>query len=351
MKKIIAIALCLVMTIPMMTSCHKYEAEINVYNWGEYMANGAEGSMKIVKDFEKKFNIKVNYTTFDSNEVMYDKLKSTNLSYDVIIPSEYMVAKLISEDMLAPIDFANVPNSKYTMDEFKSQSYDPENKYSVPYTWGAVGIIYNKTMVQNPSKSWNILWDISYKDNILMINNSRDAMAIAFLKAGLNPNTANKGDIDKATSLLKEQKPLLQKYVMDEVFGKMEGNQAAIAPYYGGDAITMMANNTDLDFFYPTEGTNKFVDAMCIPKNSKNQKYAEMFINYLCEPEVAAANSEFIGYSTPNSGALELLPDELRNNPIAYPDKNYLNDKCFYFSNLPKDIYDYMQEKFLEVIK
>lgn len=350
MKKFISIilsmALCATGAV-MFTGCGKsYDGEINVYNWGEYISNGEDDSLDTIKEFEKECNIKVNYTNYETNEEMYNILKNSNSTYDVIIPSDYMVSKLIEEDMLAEINFDNIPNYSNIMDRFKNLEFDKDNKYSIPYSWGVVALGYNKTMMSKP-EGFSALWDESLKDNILMFNNSRDAMAIAMQMCGISPSVVTKDDIDKATAKLQEQKPLVKKYVMDQVFTEMEGGQAAIAPYYAGDILTMMDNNEDIDYVLPEEGSNLFVDSMCIPKSSKNKDLAEKFINFMLKAETAKANSEYIGYSTPNQAAFDLLDDDVKNNELIYPSDEYL-DKCYTFYNLPDDVYAYMQEQFVK---
>lgn len=293
---------------------------LNVYNWGEYIATGVDGeSLDVNAAFEGLTGIEVNYTTFDTNEALRAKLMSGGATYDVIIPSDYMIGLLIKEGMLAPLDFENIPNYRHIGEEYKNQDYDPDNAFSVPYTWGYVGIIYNTTMVDKVVDSWEILWDETYKNNILMFDNSRDAFAIALKKLGLSLNPGSVEDINKAAAALMDQKDVVQAFVMDQIFDKMEGGEAALAPYYAGDAITMIAENPDLAFAVPKEGTNYFVDAACVPTASTNKEAAEMYINFLCEPVVAMENSLYIGYSTPNTAAKALLPEEVRNNPIAYP--------------------------------
>lgn len=353
MKRTLSIILCVIMvtlTLLTATGCtQKYDGEINVYNWGEYIAIGEDGMMDVISEFEKKYNIKVNYTNYETNEEMYNILSSSNSSYDVIIPSDYMIGKLISENMLLELDFDNIPNYKNIMDEYKNLSYDPENKYSVPYSWGTVGIVYNKNMVDGKVTSWKSLWDQKNKGQILMINNSRDAMAIAMSVQGIDPEDITKENIDKASKKLLEQKPILKKYVMDQVFSEMENDQSAIAPYYAGDILTMMQVNENLDYCLPEEGTNLFVDAMCIPKSCKNKEGAEKFINFMLEPEVGKDNTTVIGYSTPNKETYKLLDDDIKNNELIYPSKEYLA-KCYTFSNIPDDIYNYMQEEYIKAI-
>ncbi len=297
---------------------------LNVYNWGLYISDGSDGGMDINKEFEELTGIKVNYTTYDTNESMYAKIKSGGADYDVVVPSDYMIGKMIKEGLLAKLDFSNIPNMSLIGSQYKGRDYDPSDEYCVPYTWGVVGIIYNTTMVEGEIDSWNALWDPAYKGNVLMFNNSRDAFAIASKKLGLSLNPSTAEEVQQAAEELKKQKSVVQAYVMDEIFDKMEGGEAALAPYYAGDAIVMMEENPDLAFAIPKEGTNYFVDAMCVPATSAHKEAAEMYINFMCETEVALANCEFIGYSTPQVEAEQLLPDELKNSPIMYPSQEVL---------------------------
>ena len=312
---------------------------INVYNWGEYISNGEDDSLDVNQAFEELTGIKVNYTFYATNEELYAKLRAGGASYDVVIPSEYMIGRMANEGMLEEINKDNVPNLKHIDESLLDMSYDPGNKYSIPYTWGTVVLIYNTSIVTPDTdvETWNLLWNSKYKGNILMFNNPRDAYGIALKKIGLGLNPENQEQIDKATVALKEQKPLVQAYVMDEIFDKMGAGEAAIAPYYAGDAITMMDENPDLAAAFPREGTNIFVDGMCIPKGAKQKEAAEMYINFMCEPEVGAANCEYIGYSTPNVAALELLDEEITGNPIAYPPKEVI-EKATYFNLLSEDL-------------
>ena len=321
---------------------------LNVFNWGEYISDGGDGSMDVIQEFEDLTGITVKYNTFASNEEMYTKLKSGGAEYDVIIPSDYMVGKMIGEGMLAPLNYANIPNAAYIGAAYKGLEYDPQDAYSVPYTWGTVGIVYNTTMVDKPVDSWAILWDADYAGDILMFNNSRDAFAIASCLLGNSMNPTAVEEVEVAAEKLKEQKPLVQAYVMDEIFDKMEGGEAALAPYYAGDAITMIAENPDLAFAIPKEGTNYFVDAMCIPATCQNKEAAEMFINFMCETEVALANAEYIGYSTPQTETEQLLPEELKNSEIAYPSAEVLaNTETF--TVLPDDINAAMDKAWSDV--
>lgn len=353
MKKTICILMVLVLTLCTaltFSGCGKsYDSEINVFNWGENISDGTDGAMDVIKEFEDKYNIKVNYTTYETNEELYSILSSSNSSYDIVIPSDYMIEKLIAEDLLTEINFENIPNYKNIAETYKNLPFDPDNKYSVPYTWGVVALGYNTTMVNGVEiKGFADLWNENLKGNILMIDNSRDAMAIAMQLCGITPTKFTKADVDKAAEKLSRQKPLLKKYVMDMVFTEMEGAQAAIAPYYAGDIYSMIQNNPDLTYCLPEEGSNFFVDSMCIPKSTQNKEGAELFINFMLEAEVGAANAEYIGYSTPNSEAFKLLPEEIQNSQLIYPSEEYLS-KCYSFADLDKDVYSYMQEKFIEV--
>ncbi|MBQ8604071.1 MAG: ABC transporter substrate-binding protein [Oscillospiraceae bacterium] len=303
------------------------DVTLNVFNWGEYMSLGQDGAMHVNKEFEALTGIKVNYQTFDNNEGMYTKLKSGGANYDVIIPSDYMIAKMIKEDMLQPLDWSQIPNATlYINERYMDLEYDPGNVYSVPYTWGTVGIIYNTTLVDEAPDSWDALWDERYANDILMFGNSRDAFAIALLKNGLSLNPKTVEDIEIAREDLIAQKDVVQAYVNDEIFDKMCGGEAALAPYYAGDALTMMEENPDLSFALPKEGTNLFTDAAVIPKDAKNVEAAHMYINFLNETDVALANAEYIYYPTPHTGAYELLDEELKNNLVAYPTDEMLEN-------------------------
>lgn len=292
---------------------------LNVYNWGQYISGGDSDSEDVLGPFQDLTGIRVNYTTFDSNESLYAKLKSGGASYDVIFPSEYMLGKMKSEGMLSELNFDNIPNFSRIGEEYKGWDFDPDNAYSVPYTWGTTVLIYNTTMVEEPPTKWADMWDVRYANNILMFNNSRDAYAIAAKKLGMSMNPASVKEVSQVMEELKAQKELVQAYVMDEIFDKMEGGEAAMAPYYAGDAITMMSEQPDLACVHPEEGVNFFVDSMCIPANARNKEAAEIFINYMCEPDVAQLNIEYIGYSTPIPAVWEMLEDELKYSPVAYP--------------------------------
>lgn len=288
---------------------------LNVYNWGEYISDGAFGELDTNKAFEeyyyKKYGVRVtvNYSTYATNEDMYSKLKHGATSYDVVIPSDYMIQKMIEEDMLLSFDVENdIENFEYIDDAFKNPYYDKENTYSVPYTYGMLGIIYNTDLVDEEDvekMSWDLLWNEKYRGKILQFNNPRDAFASAMYFKGIDVNSENPEDWERALDILKEQKPLLQGYVNDEIFNKMSTASAAIAPYYAGDFIIMSETNESLAFYYPTEGVNYFVDAMCIPISSKNPNLAKEYINYMLSEEAAVANAKYIGYASPNKIVIE----------------------------------------------
>lgn len=325
---------------------------LNVYNWGEYICTGEdEGTLNVNAEFSALTGIKVNYSTYATNEELYAKLKGGGASYDIIIPSDYMISRMISEDMLEKLDYSNIPNFSYVMDSFISPAYDPENEYTVPYLWGTIGIIYDETMVDIPKESidWSILWNEDYADQILMFDNPRDAFAIAELSLGYSLNTTDEKSLIECAELLKSQKPVVQAYVMDEIFDKMGAGDALVAPYYAGDALTIMAENDSLNFVIPDSGTNLFIDAVCIPKCVKNKLAAEMYINFLCEPDIAYANTWYVGYSTPNSGAYEKLDEDIKNDGISYPSDEFLESSCETFENLTDEANLKMQSLWTEL--
>ncbi len=325
---------------------------INVYNWGEYISTGAdEGTLNVNAEFTKLTGIEVNYTTYPSNEDLYSKLKNGGASYDVVIPSDYMISKMIKEKMIQPINMENIPNFKYIMDNFKNPAYDPDNLYSVPYTWGTVGIIYNTTQIDVPEEKidWDILWDETYADQILMFDNPRDAFAIAEIMEGFSLNTEDKDELIIAAERLKEQKSVVQAYVMDEIFDKMASGDAWLAPYYAGDALTILEENEDLAFVVPDSGTNLFVDAMCIPVGAKQKEAAEMYINFMCEPDIAFANIDYICYSTPHSAAFDMLDEETQTDPVSYPSDEYLAANSTVFVNLSDEATLQMQTLWTEM--
>lgn len=337
LKQILAVFLGLPVLLSM-TACagpsgKEVKSSINVYNWGEYIDE------TVNTDFTKATGIKVNYSTFDTTEALYAKLKTGGTNYDVVVPSDYMVSRMISEDMLEKLDFDKIPNSKDIDPRYKDLAYDKNNEYSVPYMWGVVGIVYNKKMVKEPVDSWNILWDEKYKGKILMFDNSRDALGIALKKLGYSYNTTNAEELKRAAAELEKQKPLVQAYVMDQTYDKMENNEAALAPYYAGDFIQMMQDNADLAFAIPKEGTNLFVDAMVIPKGSKHKADAEAYINYMCSAGAGVKNCKATGYSTPMTTTYAKLSSKIKNNKYEYPDDTVIK-KAETYINLPQNILD-----------
>ena len=330
---------------------NKDQITLNVYNWGQYIADGSDESMDIIRAFEERYpHIKVNYSTYDTNESMYSKLSNGGITVDVIIPSDYMIARLIQEDMLLPLDFDNIPNYQYIDETFRNTIYDPENLYSVPYTWGSVGIIYNTKYVDEADVTgWELLWNAKYQDKILMFGNSRDAFGIAQYMLGYDVNTTDKAELQHCAQLLSEQKPVLQQYVMDEIFAIMQNEEAWIAPCYAGDAMTMMDENEDLAFYRPAhQGFNVFIDAMCIPTCAKEKEAAELFINFLCDPEIAGANMDWICYSTPISDAKAFMDPDAASSPVSYPDAADLA-KGTSFAFLPEETSRYVESLFMQV--
>ncbi len=354
MKRIVAILFTVVLVFTMAVPALAADASdlagttINVYNWGEYISDGSEGSMDINAEFTKRTGIKVNYNNYDTNENMYAKLKSDGVSFDIVIPSDYMIERLIDEDMLQKIDFSNIPNYKYIDAKYKGLYFDPKDEYSVPYNVGMVGLIYNTKMVKEAPTSWNVMWDEQYKGKVLMFDNPRDAFGIAQKLLGQSFNTTNEAEWRAAADKLKAQKPILQGYVMDDIFRKMESGEAAIAPYYAGDFITMHSNNPDLAFVYPQEGVNIFVDSICIPKNAKNKAAAEAYINFLLDPDIAVENANYLGYATPNTAVLTREDYELKGNEYLYPEDQKM-PKTEYFYNLPQKTLTLMTDLWSEL--
>lgn len=344
------IPLCFISIFCFKDEINRTDVSINVYNWGEYISDGTNGTLDVNSEFTKRTGIKVNYTTYQSNEALFAKLQSGATKYDVIIPSDYMIAKMIDNNMIRKLDFSNIPNYALIDKEFKNLVYDPKNEYSVPYTWGRIGIFYNKKMVdENPKDiSWDILWNEKYKNNILMFDNPRDAFAIAQIKLGLSVNSTNKEDWNKAADELKKQKPLVQSYVMDQIYDKIGNEEAAIAPYYTGDSYMLMNRNNNIGFVVPKEGTNKFVDAMCVPANSEHPKEAEAYINFMCDKAVATENIKYIGYSSPESCVKQNLDPQISNDSIYYPSEYELRNAQI-FTNLPDEINKLMDELWIVV--
>ena len=357
MKKIIAVLVSLLIMLPLFGGCGGNKVTLNVYNWGEYISDGSEGSFDTIREFEKWYEetygqkITVNYTTFASNEDMYNKISSGAVSYDVIIPSDYMIAKMADENLLLPLNFENIPNYKYIDDTFKGLYYDKDNKYTIPYAYGIVGIIYDANVVDKADTgSWDLMWNEKYSGSILQFNNLRDAFGTAIYKLGLDVNSTNKADWDDAFEELVAQRPYVYSYVMDEIFNMMESGEAAIGAYYAGDYFTMaaaQAENVDLQFYYP-EQTNFYVDAMCIPSCAQNKELAEIFINYMLSEEPAVANAKATCYASPNSLVYnnETYKDDMGEKAmeILYPELGSFSEKYnkFAFRNLDADMMGYL---------
>ncbi len=325
---------------------------LNVFNWGEYID---DEDFRVNERFTFETGIKVNYKNFTDNESMYAVISSGAADYDVVFPSDYMVGKMLKEGLLEKINFDNVPNFQYIDPALKNPDYDPTNEYSVPYTWGTVGIFYNTKKVDaaDLELGWDLLWCDKYKGKIFMFDNPRDAFGIALKKLGYSMNTTSEAEWRAAYEELLRQKPLLNQYVMDQVYDKMINEEGWIAPYYAGDGIIMMdpeEGNPDIAFFVPEEGTNLFVDAMCILKGSEHKAEAEQYINFLCRTDVAKANAEYIGYSTPQSEARAQLDPEIGENPAFYPPESLL-EKTEVFLTLPDETNTLMDELWLDLKK
>ena len=326
---------------------------LNVYNWGMNMADGTDGTMDLVAEFEKRYpHIKVNMSEYDSNETLYSKLSAGGITVDVIIPSDYMIDRMIAEDMLLELDFDNIPNFSYVDEQFRNPAFDPENKYSVPYTWGTVGILYNTKYVDEADVTgWELLWNEKYAGKILMIDNSRDAFGIAQYLLGYDVNTMDKAELDACADKLKEQVPLVQQYVMDQIYATMQNEEAYIATYYAGDCMLMMEENPDLAFYLPQEqGFNLFTDAMCIPKCCKEKEAAELFINFLCDPEISGANMDYICYGSPISAAKDYMESYLSESEVVYPSEEVLSHGTS-FAYLSEEISRYVESLYQKATK
>lgn len=323
------------------TGCGDNRPVINVYNWGDYI------DPSVIKDFQKEFNVKVNYNTFATNEDMYVSIKKGGTSYDVAFPSDYMIERMIEEDMLEKINKDNVPNISNIEDRFLYLDFDPNNDYSVPYMWGTVGIIYNKEMVDDKVNSWDILWNEKYKGQILMLDSQRDSIAVALKKLGYSMNSRDTNELEQAKEELIKQKPLVYAYVGDEVKDIMVGEEAALAVVWSGDAVAMIRENENLEYAIPKEGTNLWFDNMIIPKTTKNKEIAEQFINFMQRPEIAAKNTDYVGYSTPNYKAMELLPEDIVNSKVAYPTEEEMGDVEIFKD--PKDFLKVYDDIWLEI--
>ena len=340
MKKIVTLVIAFALVFSL-ASCAKKQpqAVVNVFNWGEYIDED------IFKDFEKETGIKVNYSTFKTNEDMYAVLELGGSDYDVIIPSDYMVARLIDEGMLEKLDLANIPNAELISERFQNPQYDPQSAYSVPYMWGTVGIIYNSAEITDEITSWSSMFDPAYSKNIIMFDNPRDAFGIALQYLGYSLNTTDEAEIREAYALLVEQKAIVQSYDMDSIYDKLEGGSATIGVYYAGDYITMRDNNPDLSFVLPIEGANVFSDAMCIPKGAANKANGEAFINFMASTEIALRNMDMTGYVSANEEAADELAADLDEEDYAvlFPSEEVLS-RCEPFYHLPQATLDLYAE-------
>ena len=326
--KLLLLSICVIIIGTSFVGCNKnYSEEISFFNYGENIDE------ETIKEFEKQYGIKVNVETFDDMETMYQKVSNSGVKYDVILVSDALMPRMIKNNLVQELNKDNIPNISQMDEGYLNLDIDPGNKYSVPYMFGTVGLIYNKDVVKEDVDSWDILWNPKYKGNIMMFDSVRDTMGIALKKLGYSMNTTDLKEINEAKDVLMKQKDLVLAYVNDEGKDRLLGEEVAMGIIYSGDAVTLMDENPNLDYAIPKEGSNKWVDAMCIPKTAQNKKEAELFINFLLDPENAKINAEYIGYSIPNEGALKLLDKEITENPVAYPSQEVLN-KCETFIDL-----------------
>ncbi len=331
MKKI-AWILTVILSLGCFSGCSgSKKTVLRVYNWGEYIDES------VLADFEHKYpDIRVQYETYTDNEIMYTKIKNSTTKYDVLIPSDYMIERLIGENMLAPLNFDNIPNYGLIDPKYKNLGFDPENKYSVPYMWGTLGILYDKTQVSEDAFTWNTLFDSKYTESILMKKDMRDALGIALKSLGYSFNSMSEDELRSAKDKLTSQVKNVLGYVNDDGMDKMIAGEAPLALMYSGDAAYCISENENLDFAIPEDGSNLFFDSMVIPANSENKEAAEKFINFMCETEIATRNAEEIGYSTPHAGVFAALPEEVQNS-FAYPDASVL-DKAEIYKYLGEEI-------------
>ena len=334
MKKLIALALISIITLSCFTACGSNSNDSNklyVFNWGEYI------EPEVLEIFEEETGIEVIYDEFETNESMYSKVSAGAALYDLVCPSDYMISKMIAEYLLHPINWDNIPNREHIGEEYWEQTagFDPELQYSVPYCWGTVGILYNTTLVEEPIDEWADLWDPKYTDEVLMQDSVRDAFMVAQKKLGYSSNTTDEAQLEEAKQALTDQKSIVQAYVIDQVRDKMIGGEAAIGVIYSGEAIFTKSENPDLEYVIPKEGTNLWLDCWVIPKNAKHVENAEKFLNFLCRPDIALMNFDYITYSTPNTTARDMIEDEeIRNSEIAFPD----------LSKYDLEVYNYLGE-------
>ncbi len=336
MKKVVSLFMVLALAAALALPAAAETVTLNVYNWGDYIDQAT------LDLFTERTGIKINYEVYETNEDMYTKLKKSNTSYDVIFPSDYMIERMIREKMLTPLDYAAMPNAKEQTDpRFMNQAYDPDSAYSVPYTWGTMGILYNTTMVEATPTSWNDLWNEAYANNLLMLGSARDTIGITLKHLGYSLNSVDEKELEAAKQALIDQSPLVLAYVVDEVKDKMIAGEAAIALVWSGDAQYCISENPELAYMVPPEGSNLFFDAMCVPASSKHPAEAQQFIDFLCEPEIAKQNYEYVGYAIPNIGATALLGEDYQSSPVSNPPQETL-DRCEVFRHLGEDakVYD-----------
>ncbi|MDY0234705.1 MAG: ABC transporter substrate-binding protein [Gudongella sp.] len=329
-KRLILLVTLTLLITSVLSGCGESKPSINVYNWGEYI------NTDVLEIFEEETGIRVIYDTYATNEDLYVKMKQGGSSYDVVFPSDYMIERMISEDLLSEIDLNNIPMIKGVDERFLNLDYDLKNLYSVPYMWGTVGIIYNTSMIDRELTSWADLWDEEFAGEIIMLNSQRDTLAVALKKLHYSMNTRSIEELEEARDELIKQKPIVYAYLGDEVKDVMIGGEASIAVVWSGDAAAMIEEDSDLKYVIPEEGTNLWFDAMVVPKNAENKEAAEQFINFMTRPDIAAMNAEYIGYSSPIPEAIELLPEEVQNSEVAYPSNEKLENTEIFMD--PKDI-------------
>ena len=330
-KGLLFVLVMMVVTVGIVLSACAGGPVVYVYNWGEYI------DPDVLKQFTAETGIKVKYSTFETNEDMYIKITSGRAKYDVIVPSDYMIDKLIKEELLQPLNYENIPNAQYIDPAYKSLAHDPDDIYSIPYIWGTLGIVYNTKMVNEPVDSWSILWDEKYKGNILMLDSIRDSFAVVQSLLGQSINSSDATELAAVKAKLLELKPLVRAWLVDKVISDMEANEAAIAVTWSCDFLQMQQRNNDLAYVIPKEGSNLWLDSMAIPKNAVNVSAAEQFINFMCREDIALANSEFLQNPTPQVQAKALQGEELRDNPAAYPSAQEL-ERCEVFLHLGEDV-------------
>lgn len=335
LSKTLAVLAALVLLGAAHSGCTRDKPTIYVYNWGDYIDES------VLAEFEKQTKIKVVYDTYATNEDMYVKIKAGGSAYDVIFPSDYMLTRMIEEGLVQKLDLTKIPNVKYVEKMHLGWDYDPANEYSLPYYWGTVGILYNTTMVEDPVDSWDILWDPKYEKEILMLDSQRDSIAVALLKLGYSINTLDEQELAEAGELLKQQKPLVLAYVVDEAQDKMIAGEAALAVVWSGEATVARSQNPDLAFAIPKEGTNLWFDVMAVPSNAKNPEGAMKFINFMLDPEIAFRNADYTGYAVTNGAARSMLPPEISQDHSVYPEpEDLVNAEVFVNLGQTLSIYD-----------